>query len=151
MNKILYGTCCNYAYTCLRKLQIKEYRSQDVVNEFFFENEVNFDNYKSLIYQTIKKLQLKPLIRYQTEYTPKAIHIDEQQSQCHVCNKIKPIDYFYIHRFKPVKNCKECITKKAREDYQIKTAHRILNKKNKDIKTINEMIELLQKRKQELQ
>ncbi len=150
MDKVLYGTCCNYAYSCLKRLNITEYRSQDIVNEFFFENEISFDNYKKHIFQTIKNLKIKPLVRYQTEYTPRAIHIDEQQSQCLKCGKIKPIDYFYIYRFKPIKNCKECVTSEARREHQIKAAQRVLHKRKTSIVEIDELIFLLNQKKQEI-
>jgi hypothetical protein len=150
MDKVLYGTCCNYAYTVLCRLNITEYKSQDIVNEFFFENEVTFSNYKEHIYKTIKSLKIKPLKRFITEYTPKAIHIDEMQSQCIKCGEIKPIDYFYLFRFKPVKKCKECTTYEQKREYKINSANRLLHKRNKDIAKIDELINLLNEKKQEI-
>jgi hypothetical protein len=72
------------------------------------------------------------------------------QSQCIKCGEIKPIDYFYIFRFKPLKKCKECTTYEQKREYKINSANRLLHKKNKDIAKIDELINLLNEKKQEI-
>jgi hypothetical protein len=146
----LYGTCCNYAYYCLKKLNITQYKSQDVVNEFYFNNDVNNDNYKNLIYSTIRKLSLKPLPRYETEFTPKINHVKETLAQCIKCNEVKPLDMFYKFRLNPSKKCKQCICIENNRDYKIKSFHRLLRKNSNEIDKLDEIINLCNQKKQEI-
>ena len=153
MDKQLYGMCCNYAYRVITKINFKNWRSQDIVNDFFFETEVTEYNYKQLVHQSIKKLKITEHSQYVEHLSHIQLKVRQnapKESQCSKCGKVKPIDYFYIAVYRPSKKCRDCIKHETNREYAIKSVHRLLSKRNKDIAAIDDLIRLLNEKKDEL-
>lgn len=142
-NEKEYKEILSFTNRILKNRNITKFKPEDIVNGFYFEPNVNINEFKNLVYKKINELMPKGTAAHSFDYIPKDIKkIEITELQCKGCGSVLPISLFTFDKasnsYKT--RCKKCRVIKERD---LKSARKIKESKE-DILTICDfMIETL--------
>lgn len=138
-----YKDILSFTNRILKNRNITKFKSEDVVNSFYFETNVNIDDFKSLVYKKINELMPRGTTVHSFEYIPKDIKkIEMTELQCKGCGSVLPISQFTFDKASNSHktSCKKCRVVKERD---LKSARKIKESKEEILTICDFMIETL--------